>query len=80
VNNTILLLLIILSNLVFAQNEVEEMRYYTFDLGSWIGVHIGLQTNGGDFSERYVGSVTYDYRFAKTFLFHLNFRYLSIVQ
>ncbi len=37
------------------------------DLGSWIGVRVGVQTNGGNLAERWAVAGMYEWRFSKVF-------------
>ena len=63
------LMIILSSNLAIGQSntEIEEMRNYTHDMGSWMGARAGVQTNGGSISERWAWSVVYEYRYSQLF-------------
>jgi len=49
------LIAVLSSNLAMGQinTEIEEMRNYTHDMGSWLRARGGVQTNGGNISERW---------------------------
>lgn len=66
-------------NLALGQNntEIEAMRNYSHDMGSWIGIRGGVQTNGGNISERWTWSVAYEYRYSKFFSIPIELQFFN---
>lgn len=63
----LLLYSFIVVNSTYGQSDIEEMRNYTHDMGNWIGMRSGFQTNGGPISERLTGSLVYEYRYSQKY-------------
>lgn len=47
--------------------EIEEMGQSAVDRGHWIGLRIGVQTNGGEISDRWLAAVMYEWKYSNTF-------------
>jgi hypothetical protein len=47
--------------------EIEEMRQAAVDRGHWIGLRIGVQTNGGEISDRWLAAGMYEWKYSNTF-------------
>lgn len=60
-------LLLFFQDNTIAQDDVGEMRYYSPDMGHWLGLTWGVQTNGGKLSERWTAGGLYEWRYSKMF-------------
>jgi hypothetical protein len=57
--------------------EIEKMRNASPDMGSWIGLRAGVQTNGGDVGERWAVTGMYAWRFTKVLSLPVEFSWFK---
>jgi hypothetical protein len=57
--------------------EIEKMRNASPDMGSWIGMRAGVQTNGGDVGERWAVTGMYEWRFTKVLSLPVEFSWFK---